>query len=302
MATGRAPACAADGLLHGGAAAATLGGELIPTESQALPSRDTPRGAYSLLERRATMIVVGCLASLAALAWILSARQALDMNQMGSLALVGTSMPMSLSAPLFMSMWLTMMVAMMFPAVAPMVLAHRMVTRHRAESATSTVAFVIGYLAVWTVIGLVPLTLFLLFRAGAQGALGDTAVSIGAGVVVATAGFYQFTPWKSVCLRACRTPLSFVMTHDFRRGSRGAMLAGVSHGAYCLGCCWALMVVLVLVGLMNLAWMAALALIFLLEKNWSHGVFLTRVVGVALIVLGVAVVLDPALLHFISAL
>jgi Predicted metal-binding integral membrane protein (DUF2182) len=90
------------------------------------------------------------------------------------------------------------------------------------------------------------------------------------------------------------------VAHDFRRGSRGAMLAGVSHGAYCLGCCWALMVVLVLVGLMNLAWMAALALIFLLEKNWSHGVFLTRVVGVALVVLGVAVALDPAVLHFIS--
>lgn len=246
------------------------------------------------------MIVVGCLVSLAALAWILTARQALDMNQMGSLALVGTSMPMALSAPLFMSMWVTMMVAMMFPAVAPMVLAHRMVTRHRAESAISTVAFVIGYLSVWTVIGLIPLTLFLLFRAGARGALGDTAVSIGAGVVIAAAGVYQFTAWKSVCLRACRTPLGFVMTHDFRSGSRGALLAGVSHGAYCLGCCWALMVVLVLVGLMNLAWMSALALIFLLEKNWRDGELLTHVVGVALVVLGVAVALDPAVLHFIS--
>gem|GEM_PF-1840605 len=243
----RGPSRAAADLLHGATAAATLGGELINSDSPALPSRDTPRGAYSLLERRAMMIVVGCLLSLAALAWVLTARQALDMNQMGSLALVGTSVPMALSAPLFMSMWVTMMVAMMFPAVAPMVLAHRMVTRHRAESAMSTVAFVMGYLAVWTVIGFAPLTLFLLFRAGAHGTLGDTAVSIGAGVVVAAAGLYQFTSWKSVCLRACRTPLSFVMTHDFGRGSRGALLAGVAHGAYCLGCCWALMMVLVLI-------------------------------------------------------
>lgn len=264
------------------------------------PTHDTPRGAYSLLERRATVIVVGCLLALAGIAWFLAGQQARGMATMGSLALVGAPLSMPLSAPLFMATWLTMMVAMMFPAVAPMVLAHRMVTRHRGESTLSSSAFVAGYLSVWTIAGLLPLAVFLLFRAYAIEALGESSVAVGAGAVVAVAGAYQFTRWKSTCLRACRTPLGFIMTHDFRRGGRGAVLAGLSHGAYCLGCCWALIAVLLVVGLMNLTWMAALAVVFLAEKNWSHGVALTRVVGVLLLVLGAAIALDPALLHFIS--
>ncbi len=120
------------------------------------------------------------------------------------------------------------------------------------------------------------------------------------GLVLIGAGLYQFTPWKRVCLRACRTPLSFIMTHDFGSGAPGALKAGVSHGAYCLGCCWALMAVLVVVGLMNLAWMAALSAVFLLEKNWKHGVGLTRVAGTVVIVLGIGVVAQPALLSLLS--
>ena len=259
--------------------------------------RDTPRRAFSLLERRVTAAVVVSLAGLAALAWLLTVQQAPGMANM---ALIGAPMSMSMSAPLFMATWLTMMVAMMFPAVAPMVLAHRMVTRHRGETALSSGVFMAGYLAVWTISGLVPLALFVVFRADAVGSLGESAVAIGAGAAVAIAGAYQFTRWKSTCLRACRTPLGFIMTHDFRRGGGGAFLAGLSHGAYCLGCCWALMAVLLVVGLMNLSWMAGLALVFLAEKNWSHGVALTRVVGVALLALGAAIALDPALLHVIS--
>ncbi len=264
------------------------------------PTHDTPRGAYSLLERRTTIIVVGCLIALAGLAWLLTVQQAPGIANMGTLSLVGAPMSMSMSAPLFMAMWLTMMVAMMFPAVAPMVLAHRMVTRYRGETALSSSAFVAGYLSLWTLAGLVPLAAFLVFRAYAIAAFGDTPVAVGAGAVVALAGAYQFTAWKSTCLRACRTPLGFIMTHDFRRGGRGAVLAGLSHGAYCLGCCWALMAVLLVVGLMNLTWMAALAVVFLAEKNWNHGVALTRVVGVLLLVLGAAIALDPALLHFVA--
>jgi predicted metal-binding membrane protein len=262
--------------------------------------QDTPRGAYSLLERRATILVVGCLVALAGIAWFVTLQQAPGMANMGSLALVGARMSMSISAPLFLATWLTMMVAMMFPSVAPMVLAHRMVTRHRGETAFSSSAFVAGYLSSWTVAGLVPLSVFLVFRAFAVGSLGESGVAIGAGAAVAVAGAYQFTRWKSTCLRACRTPLGFIMTHDFRRGGRGAVLAGLSHGAYCLGCCWALMTVLLVVGVMNLIWMAALAVLFLAEKSWSHGVALTRVVGVTLLLLGAAIALDPALLHFIS--
>jgi predicted metal-binding membrane protein len=116
------------------------------------------------------------------------------------------------------------------------------------------------------------------------------------GGVLVVAGAYQFTRWKQVCLRACRTPLTFLSTHDFGRGLRGTARAGASHGAYCLGCCWALMAVLFAVGLMNLAWMAVIAIVFLAEKNWKHGVVLTQIVGSALIVLGGVIVAHPALL------
>lgn len=261
---------------------------------------DNPLASYRLLERRATLSIVACLILLAGISWIITARRAVEMGQGGGLALVGTSLPMSFSAPIFMVMWLTMMIAMMFPTVAPLVLAHRMVTRQRGEGPMSTAAFVLGYIAVWTAIGVVPLSMFLLFRGGVRDALGDGVITATAGVIIAAAGLYQFTPWKGTCLRACRNPLSFVMTHDFGRGARGAWLAGVSHGGYCLGCCWALMAVLVLVGLMNLAWMAGLALVFLLEKHSSHGGLLSGIVGAALIGLGLAVVVDPGVLSAIT--
>ncbi len=262
---------------------------------------DTPRRAMSLLERRVTIGTVTGLLLLAALAWYLTARQALQMSGMVTgLGQVGTRMPNQVSAPLFMAMWLTMMVAMMFPTIAPMVLAHRMVVRKRGDGYLSTGAFVGGYLSIWTLIGVVPLAAFLAFRSlGVE--VGDSLwVRLLSGAVIVTAGVYQFTPWKQTCLKACRTPLNFIMTHNFGAGAVGALRAGMSHGAFCLGCCWALMAVLVVVGLMNLVWMALLTLIFLAEKNWRHGRALNRVVGPALVVLGIAVVLVPELLPWIS--
>jgi predicted metal-binding membrane protein len=239
--------------------------------------------------------VVGVLVALAAVAWAITARQAFDMGSMVSgLAQVGQRMPNDMAVPVFMGMWLAMMAAMMLPTVAPMVLAHRMVTNARGEGWLPTAVFVAGYLAVWTVIGLVPLLAFLGFRALMYPA--PAWVTLVAGIVLLSAGVYQFTPWKGTCLRACRTPLSFIMTHDFGRGSRGALQAGASHGAWCLGCCWALMSVLVVVGLMNLVWMAALALIFLLEKNWKHGVLVSRIAGTAVAFFGVAVLIQPQVL------
>jgi predicted metal-binding membrane protein len=120
------------------------------------------------------------------------------------------------------------------------------------------------------------------------------------GAVLVAAGAYQFTPIKNVCLRACRNPLSFVLQHDFRRRSRGAFIAGITHGAFCLGCCWALMAILVVVGLMNLVWMAALTTLFLAEKTWRHGVTLSRLAGVAIAGLGLVVLVRPGVLELIS--
>jgi predicted metal-binding membrane protein len=259
---------------------------------------DTPRLAYSALERRATLATVAVLLVLAGLAWWRTVGNADDMGSMvQGFAWVGTAMPFDMSVGVFLGMWVTMMVAMMFPAIAPIVLLHRMVIRKQGRGLAPTVAFAGGYLAVWSVSGLVPLALLLGFRHAAGG---SRWVELAAGVVLVAAGGYQFTSWKQTCLRACRTPLTFLATHDFGRGLRGTFRAGLSHGLYCLGCCWALMAVLLVVGLMNLIWMAAIAIVFLAEKNWSRGVGLTKVVGTAVVVLGVAILVHPSLLNSLS--
>ncbi len=258
-----------------------------------------PRASASRsVESRATTAVVAALVALAAVAWAITARQALGMGSMVSgLAEVGQRMPNDMAVPVFMAMWLAMMTAMMLPAVAPMVLAHRMVVGARGEGWLPTAAFVAGYLAVWTAIGLVPLLAFLGFRSLMNPA--PDWVAPVAGIVLVVAGIYQFTPWKGACLKACRSPLNFIMTHDFGRGSRGAARAGASHGAWCLGCCWALMSVLVVVGLMNLVWMAGLALIFLFEKNWRHGVAVSRIAGTGVASVGMAVLVQPTVLGWL---
>ena len=254
-----------------------------------------------MVERRVTLGTIAALVGLAAVAWVLTAQQALSMSDMVTgLAQVGTHMPNPMTAPVFMLMWLTMMIAMMFPTIAPMVVAHRLIVVHRGEGPVPSLAFVLGYIAVWTTIGLVPLAVFMAFRDLPDDAAIVPLLPRVSGAVLVVAGLYQFTPWKRSCLRACRTPLGFIMTHNFGSGAPGAIRAGLSHGAYCLGCCWALMTVLVVVGLMNLVWMALLALIFLAEKNWRYGIGLNRIVGTAVALLGIAVFLFPDVLGIVS--
>lgn len=258
------------------------------------PSQDTPRSAYRALETRATLTVAGLLVVLAGLAWWATVETSRDMSGMAQgLAQVGVTMPFDTAAPLFLAMWATMVVAMMLPTVAPIVLLHRMVMRRAGRGPGGTVAFAGGYLVTWTATGVVPLVVLLL--------VGDATVQAGwvpraAGAVLVLAGVYQFTAWKDACLRACRTPLTFLLSHRFGDGLAGTFRTGASHGLYCIGCCWALMAVLFVVGLMNLTWMALVAVVFLAEKNWDHGVALTRVVGTVVTLLGVAVLVDPSLL------
>jgi predicted metal-binding membrane protein len=241
------------------------------------------------------------LIALGVVGWFLTVRQAVDMRGMVTgLGQVGTGMPNDMAAPAFLLMWLWMMVAMMFPAIGPIVLAHRQVVQARKEGALPTVGFVAGYLLAWSVIGLIPLAAFLGFRNLPMTAAAGPWLPVLAGAVIVIAGVYQFTPLKNTCLKACRSPFGFVMTHDFGSGTPGALRAGLSHGAYCVGCCWALMSLLVVVGLMNLVWMVALAVIFFAEKNWRYGVGLTRAAGVVLVCLGVAVAAAPSLLPRIA--
>ena len=205
---------------------------------------------------------------------------------MGWIAMVG--------AGLFLITWLVMIVAMMFPSVAPMTLAFASVTRSRGEGVVPTAAFVLGYLLVWTAAGLVPLAV--LQAASHVWMTPPSWLPRAGGAVIVAAGIYQFTPLKDACLRACRSPLGFILSHDFGGGSASAVRAGVSHGTYCLGCCWALMAVLAVLGLMNIAWMAVFAAVFFIEKNVRRGELLPRIVGAACLAGGLAVVVWPVLL------
>ena len=231
------------------------------------------------LPRPAAAAIVAALLACAAVAWLITIRQA------GSMGTGGVRM---MSAGLFLVTWLVMMVAMMFPSVAPMTLAFASVTRSRGEGYLPTAAFVLGYILVWAVSGLVPLAVL-----QALDHIWMTPPSwlprLG-GAVIVIAGIYQFTPLKVTCLGACRSPLGFILTHDFGGGPPAAVRAGMSHGLYCLGCCWALMAVLAVLGLMNIAWMALFAAIFFIEKNVRFGEVVPRLVGAACIIGGLVIV------------
>jgi predicted metal-binding membrane protein len=204
------------------------------------------------------------------------------MSGMGGMAMLG--------AGLFLVTWVVMMVAMMFPATVPMVLTHARVVRSRGEGSLPTVAFVLGYLVIWAAAGLVPLAIIQAAGSSIAAPLSGWLPRLG-GAVVLAAGVYQLTPLKNVCLSHCRSPLGFILTHDFGGGTRSAAKAGASHGLFCLGCCWALMAVLAVVGLMSLPWMAALTVLILAEKNWSHGMGLARVAGAVMVAGGSVAVL-----------
>ena len=185
----------------------------------------------------------------------------------------------------FLGIWVTMMAAMMLPSVAPMVLAYARVGRARPTSAPTAV-FVAGYFAAWTAYGLFAYGLFRLVDAVDMGVLAwDRAGPYVAGGAIVAAGLCQLTSIKDVCLRHCRTPVHF-LAHGWRDGPFGAVRVGFTHGLYCVGCCWGLMLVLFSLGVMSLVWMAAIAAVIFAEKVLPYGERLTRVIGVAFVALG----------------
>jgi predicted metal-binding membrane protein len=262
---------------------------------------EQPGAAWRMLDARSTAEVAVPLVAVGLFSWLFTISQAGHMSGMiTGLGQVTTHMANDMAWPGFMVMWTGMMAAMMVPTIGPVLLAQRKAARARGDGALVSLEFVAGYLVVWLLAGLVPLIAFLAFRNPPMAAQSERWLpTVGAAVLLA-AGAYQFTPWKSDCLRACRSPLGFVTRHD-APGTSGAVRAGAVYGVYCVVSCWALMAVLVVVGLMNLAWMAAIALVFLAEKNWRHGVLLSRVAGAALVAVGVSVAAIPSLLSVISS-
>jgi len=198
-------------------------------------------------------------------------------------------MPMSDPAT-FLVAWIVMMAAMMLPSSAPMFLLYRLSAGDEAHGELRTLAFGTGYLLVWAVVGAIVLAAQRILDAAVRPDLRP----VGVAVVLLAAGAYQFTPLKATCLRACQTPADFLVRH-WKRGTFGALRLGLDHGLYCLGCCWALMAVLVTAGGMGLAWVALIALIVLVEKLVPRAIWFGRAVGVAFALSALAVLLRPEL-------
>jgi predicted metal-binding membrane protein len=190
----------------------------------------------------------------------------------------------------FLVAWVAMMAAMMFPAVLPVV---RLYARAAANGQAAPVAvFVAGYLVLWGLVG-VP-AYFAWSRLNEPLMTGDPWAGRVAGGVALAAGLYQLTPLKSVCLRHCRSPLSFFMRHGKHLDrTTGAFVAGVRHATFCIGCCWMLMALLIAFGAMQLVWMLVFAVLILLEKITPFGEQLARATGVVLVVAGVALLMRP---------
>lgn len=235
---------------------------------------------------------------LAALGWWWSAYTAGEMSgdrmSTDGMRMSTDGMPMApqptMSLVAFLVAWVAMMAAMMFPAVLPVV---RIYARAAANGQVAPVAiFVGGYIALWALVG-VP-AYFAWSRLNEPLMTGSPWAGRVAGGVALAAGLYQLTPLKSVCLRHCRSPLSFFMRHGKHLDRpTGAFVAGVRHGTYCIGCCWMLMALLIAFGAMQLVWMLVFAVLILLEKLAPFGEQLARVTGVVLVVVGVALLVRP---------
>jgi predicted metal-binding membrane protein len=266
--------------------------------------------ALETVLRRDRMIVIAALATLTALAWADLVRLADDMA-MGGMDMTGFRMipagrglMMPASEPwqpiefgYVFAMWVVMMIGMMTPSVAPMILIYARVGRQAAMQGRPFAAgawFAIGYLLSWTAFSLAATSAqWALDRAALLTPMMASASRILGGVVRIVAGLYQWTPLKEACLSYCQAPLTFIMRHGgFRRDPAGALALGLRHGIYCIGCCWALMALLFVGGVMNLLWIAALAILVLIEKAVPFGRVVARLAGIACIAGGVWLLLQ----------
>jgi predicted metal-binding membrane protein len=248
------------------------------------------RSAGSFRLERAQLGLLGLLLALAAVAWLVTD------NRMGAME-SGPGMELG-GLGFYVTVWVAMMAAMMFPSVAPTVLMYeRLRAGHRARgkgaAPDATVLFVVGYLCVWTAAGLAAYGLFELVRGldPAFLAWDEAGRYLTGGVIVAAAG-YQLTPLKQACLVKCRSPMMF-LAERWRHGRAGGLELGVRHGAWCLGCCWALMAALFAVGVMSLGWMALIAAFIAAEKLLPWPAAARTTVAVLLLGLGVGAALVP---------
>jgi len=243
------------------------------------------------LLRRQRAVILAALAAIAALAWLYLFLAAADMT--AAMAGMDRTMVMpprgSTELLLLFAMWWVMMVGMMLPSVAPVILTFATVNRNRAargEPYVPSALFTAGYLLAWVGFSLAAtLAQEALERANLISPMDMTTNSrLLGGLLFLAAGLYQFAPVKLACLRFCRSPLDFVVNH-WRDGPGGAVRMGLTHGLYCLGCCWVLMLLLFVGGVMNLLWVAFLGVVVLVEKL-SAGPWMGRIGGALMMIYG----------------
>jgi len=245
--------------------------------------------------RRDRLIVVAGLLTLAGLAWAYMAHMATMMP-----AHLGMAMPQARpwdvgeTAGLAI-MWIVMMIAMMVPSVAPVILLFASVSRRRRVQgvlAAPVSVFTLGYLLAWTGYAILAAIAQTALHSVAllSPAMASTNPLLGGGLLI-LAGVYQWLPLKGACLSHCRSPLGFFST-EWREGVSGALLMGLRHGSYCVGCCWALMALLFVAGVMNLLWVLAIAGFVLAEKVAPNGRLLGRITGTLLAGWGLWVVVS----------
>jgi predicted metal-binding membrane protein len=278
----------------------------------------------SVLERDRTIVIAG-LVTVIVLSWIyilLGAGMGMTAFEMTTMSMPGSSSQMDMAgdgngrsaqkgmggtmrmahaammrptvwtpsyAVLMFFMWWIMMVAMMLPSASPMVLLFARIQRSQKVKGApfvSTSIFAMGYLVTWGVFSMLAAsTQWGLERVGLLSTMMVSTSGLFAGVLLLAAGIYQLTPLKHACLKHCRSPLQFI-THHWRHGTFGAFRMGIDHGAFCLACCWFLMALLFVGGVMNLYWIVGLAVFVLLEKTIPAGHWLGSLTGIGLIVWG----------------
>jgi predicted metal-binding membrane protein len=227
---------------------------------------------------------------LVVLAWVYLLSGA-GMDRMG--AMPGMDDDLSNDFLVVTAMWSAMMVAMMTPSAAPTILLYGRVHRNSAGvSAPPTAAFLAGYLACWIAFALVAAALQFAFERTALASPATMALHgrPAAALLLVAAGLYQLSPLKDACLGRCRSPAEF-LARNYRPGASGALRLGLLHGAYCVGCCWLLMALLFVGGVMNLIWIAALTLLVAAEKLLPGGYWLARIAGIAMVGWGAVLLL-----------
>jgi len=244
--------------------------------------------------RRDRAVVAAGLLGLALLAWVYVARMAAA-TPSGMMPMPGMAAGGDPGLAWLVGMWAVMMVAMMLPSAAPTILLFASVSRRRrllGQPAIPVLVFTLGYLLVWTVYAVVAASAqWKLHHMALLSPAMKSASPLLAGGLLVAAGVYQWLPVKGACLSQCRSPLGFFAA-EWREGTRGALLMGMRHGSFCVGCCWLLMALLFVAGVMNLLWVATIAGFVLLEKLVPGGASLGRAAGVFLILWGVWLLID----------